>query len=904
MSTPTLAAPQLQTHIGIVKQVLSGDSIIIRGQPKGGPPPEKPLILSNITAPKLGRRATSNADETKDEPYAWEAREFLRKKLIGQEVIFTFERPQNAKREYGVVWLGKDTTSGENITESLVSEGLVTVRREGVRNISPELTRLHELEDAAKAAGKGKWSGAPASEHIRDIKWSVENPHNLVDKLAGKPVKAVIEHVRDGSTVRAFLLPDFYHITLMISGIRCPGFKLEEGKPDPSVVVPFAEEARYFVESRLLQKDIEIVLESVNNNNFVGSIIHPRGNIAEALLREGFARCVDWSMAFMKSGADKLYQAEKFAKENRLRIWEDYVPSGPQISSKEREYNATVVEIVTAEALIVKTPCGTSKKIFLSSIRPPRGPVGEDGKAATRPKDFRNLYDIPWMFEAREFLRKKLIGKQVKVVVDYIQPARQSYPEKICCTVTIGKSNVAETMISKGLATVLRNRQDSDYRSSHYNDLLAAENKAIKSLAGLHGKDKIVAHRVTDVAGDVIKAKRYLPHLQRSRNEAIVEFITSGSRLRLYLGKESCLITFLLAGINAPRGPRLAPGGTTTVEGAPYGEEALNFTKERCLQRDVQIQVISMDTKGGNFIGWLWIDGVNLSVAIVKAGLATVHPTAEHTEYYRELTTAEEAAKEAKLNIWKDYVEVEAEIEEPEEEVHTAERKVDYQKVVVTEVTEDLHFFAQNVDQGDVLEGLLSRLRQELTANPPLPGAYNPKRGEIAVAKFTEDDQWYRVKIEKVTGPNIGVFYIDYGNRETLDVTRVAAMPGSFGTDKPYATEYLLAYVTLPNDNDYKKMAVEMLQQDTVGKTLLLNIEYKVNNLAAATIVDATTKDDVARGLILDGFLLVENRREKRLAKFIADYQAAQQEAKKSHRNIWEYGDITEDDAREFGVGR
>lgn len=52
----------------------------------------------------------SSADETKDEPYAWEAREFLRKKLIGQDVIFTSEKPPNATREYGVVWLGKGET--------------------------------------------------------------------------------------------------------------------------------------------------------------------------------------------------------------------------------------------------------------------------------------------------------------------------------------------------------------------------------------------------------------------------------------------------------------------------------------------------------------------------------------------------------------------------------------------------------------------------------------------------------------------------------------------------------------------------------------------------------------------------------------------------------------------------
>lgn len=34
------------------------------------------------------------------------------------------------------------------------------------------------------------------------------------------------------------------------------------------------------------------------------------------------------------------------------------------------------------------------------------------------------------------------------------------------------------------------------------------------------------------------------------------------------------------------------------------------------------------------------------------------------------------------------------------------------------------------------------------------------------------------------------------------------------------------------------------------------------------------------------------------------DYKAAEDEAKKGRMNIWEYGDITEDDAKEFGVGR
>jgi staphylococcal nuclease domain-containing protein 1 len=261
------------------------------------------------------------------------------------------------------------------MTELMVSEGLVTVRRGEGNRQSETLQRLAELEDAAKAARKGKWSDSPSSDHVRKIVWNIENPRQYVDKFDGRPIKAVIEHVRDGSTVRAFLLIDgvYYHVTLMISGIRCPGFKLdEEGKPDTSTEVPFAEEARYFVESRLLQRDIEIVLESVNNANFVGTILYPKGNIAEALLREGFAKCVDWSMAFMKSGADKLRAAERQAKANRLRLWKDYQAPAALSNSKDKDFTGVVTEVFYGDAVSVKMANGTAKKVYFSSIKPPR----------------------------------------------------------------------------------------------------------------------------------------------------------------------------------------------------------------------------------------------------------------------------------------------------------------------------------------------------------------------------------------------------------------------------------------------------------------------------------------------------------------------------------------------------
>ncbi|KAI5729279.1 hypothetical protein M8J76_000948 [Diaphorina citri] len=60
------------------------------------------------------------------------------------------------------------------------------------------------------------------------------------------------------------------------------------------------------------------------------------------------------------------------------------------------------------------------------------------------------------------------------------------------------------------------------------------------------------------------------------------------------------------------------------------------------------------------------------------------------------------------------------------------------------------------------------------------------------------------------------------------------------------------------------------------------------------------SKTDLMKALIGSGFFLVETRRDKRLQKLVAEYESAQQDALKNRYNMWEYGDIREDDDRDF----
>lgn len=114
---------------------------------------------------------------------------------------------------------------------------------------------------------------------------------------------------------------------------------------------------------------------------------------------------------------------------------------------------------------------------------------------------------------------------------------------------------------------------------------------------------------------------------------------------------------------------------------------------------------------------------------MVEEGLASVHFSAEKSDYARQLKTAEDSAKAQRKKIWSSYVEEEkTEEQHDEKEDKVTERKVSHEKVLVTEIGTDLKFFAQHTDQGAKLESLMAKLRQDFQASPPITGAYTPKR--------------------------------------------------------------------------------------------------------------------------------------------------------------------------------
>ena len=326
-------------------------------KPRGGPPKEKIILFSNLTTGKPARRANPKdaaSLDTQDETYAWEARENLRKKIIGKEVYFEVaDDVSNAalvNRSYGTVWLGA-TAEGENLTTWSIESGNAELRNtvrnqlerlekklEGVEDASSidpndaenlkNYKSLVALEDTAKQAKVGRWSDDKAGP--RSINWTVTDAALFIDTYHGKEIKAIVEHVFNASMIRLYL-PDqenlksylllylgilsiieinvqfielylrfnqVTYITLSLTGIRAPSTR--DGRAEE-----FFDLARFNVESRMLGKDCGVLIEGMAPSGqskeplFVGTLQHPNGNISELLLKEGFAKCVDWSLGMM-----------------------------------------------------------------------------------------------------------------------------------------------------------------------------------------------------------------------------------------------------------------------------------------------------------------------------------------------------------------------------------------------------------------------------------------------------------------------------------------------------------------------------------------------------------------------------------------------------------------------------
>ncbi|CAL5373189.1 unnamed protein product [Camellia sinensis] len=962
---------------GKVKAVPSGDSLVIMGSTKAEIPPEKTITLSSLIAPRLARRGGV------DEPFAWESREYLRKLCMGKDVTFKVDYTvPSIGREFGSVFLGD-----KNVALMVVSNGWVKVREQGQQkgDASPFLAELLRLEEQAKQQGLGRWTRTPGASEasIRNLPPSAMGDPGNLDAMGllasnkGKPMQAIVEQVRDGSTLRVYLLPEFQFVQVFVAGIQAPsmgrraasetvvGTEVNSDESnvgasaEPHVFLtsaqrlaassassnevapdPFAREAKHFTEIRVLHRDVRIVLEGVDKfSNLIGSVYYPDGesakDLALELVENGLAKYVEWSATLMEEDAKrKLKSAELQAKKTRLRIWTNYIP--PATNSKaihDQNFTGKVVEVVSGDCVIVaddSVPYGSplaERRVNLSSIRCPKmGNPRRDEKPA------------PYAREAKEFLRQRLIGRQVNVSMEYsrkvsmadglsaavgsadsrvmdfgsvflVSPVKVEGDDASTPAPPTGGSqqagvNVAELVVARGFGTVIRHR-DFEERSNYYDVLLSAESRAIAGKKGIHSsKDSPVMHVADLMTASAKKTKDFLPFLQRKRLPAVVEYVLSGHRFKLLIPKETCSVAFSFSGVRCPG------------RDEPFSDEAIALMRRMIMQRDVEIEVENVD-RTGTFLGSLWESKTNMAVTLLEAGLAKLQ-TSFGTDRIPDahlLAQAEQSAKRQKLKIWENFIEG----EEVSNGSTTERKQKEELKVTVTEVLGGGKFYVQVVGDQKVTS-IQQQLASLSVQDAPVIGAFNPKKGDIVLAQFSADNSWNRAMIVNaprgaVESPKdkFEVFYIDYGNQEVVPYSQLRPVDPSVSSAPGLALLCSLAYIKVPSlEEDYGQEAAMCLSEHTLNgpKEFKAIIEERdtsggkvkgqgTGTIHMVTLIDTTAGFSINAAMLKDGLARMEKRRrwepkEKQAA--MDELEKFQAEARNQRLAMWEYGDIQSDE--------
>ena len=926
-----------------VKGVTSGDTLLLVGRAAAGPPPELQLTLSGVAAPRLAKG--SNAV---DEPFAWAARDFLRRLALGKAVSFRVDG-EAAGRSFGAAWLKTGAGEPESLALLLARAGWCRAQAPA-KGGGGDDEALRAAEADARAAGLGAHARAAAGA-TRRVQWTGCD----AAALAGTSRRALVEHVRDGSYLRCLVYggpEDAPHADMAVVGVRLAGVRCGRvpfapaggdapagaPSPPPPPAEPFALQAKHFVEARLLHREVVVrfaaAADGAAGGAPVGDVAHAASGqrVGVALLREGLAKLDERALAALGDAAlaATLRAAEAEARRDKRRLWRAY--EKPSLGGGGADdFEGHVVEVTSGDTLVVGDAAGVERRVSLSSCRAPRPGHDKSGRAGE-----------PWAAESREALRHAAVGRRVRVVVEQVRdvpvagggdggadaPTRRlvlasvrllpdARPGREPRAVPEDKQrDVAEALADLGLVRVVPPRSSED-RAARYDALAAAEQRAREKKLRLHsGRAPPPGPRVADLVGDARRARTFLPALQRAATvRATVEAVFSGSRVKLRAPAEGCAFVFGLACVRAPAAAARGRSGDAC------GDEARAFARRHLLQRVVDARVLDMD-RHGVALGTLRLlpedakrsrhapapPGAPAVAAaddafesrLLARGLGRLDARRADAGAAKAWGALEAAAQAARLGLWAH----EATAEAAAAAAAPAARAAAPWRGRAAEVVDGATLYV-HADPPAKLDAVLAAMRA--FAPPATAAAAAHRRNAVVAAQFDDGSGlgWYRARVVEVGpgGATYALRYLDFGNLEAgVPAARVAPLDAARAALPPAAVECRLAHVRAAAvDDEAGEACARALHELVWGKGLELaevpgradgpRFRVRVVDGVAEAKAGGDSRPTVNEQLVERGLARVPGASKHAADDLAVAMRALQLGARAARAGVWRYGD-------------
>ncbi|KAL6449745.1 LOW QUALITY PROTEIN: Snd1 Staphylococcal nuclease domain-containing protein 1 [Candida maltosa Xu316] len=889
----------------LVKSVLSGDSVILTpSKATQFPPPERLFTLEHVRP----------IDD-------FESKEFLRQLLIGKEIKFNVTSKVN-NREFGDI----SSPIFKSLIEYLLSQGYVKLRDNVHDSDDDHIYELKEIENAARLKQAGLWSDKQKPIEV------VPLTEDIIVKSSKTPLKVIVEKVISGDRIVGRVIVNKkqqVQTTLLLAGLKTP----RTDDPNQSQhLTKVAQQAKHFVEEKLLTTKAELTCNIIGESQSgvpIALINHPSGNnIHEKMLELGYGEIVDWQSTLVGSSTmSVLRKAEQTAKALGRGIFANTTiakkpatagAAGSKLRPGNTIENVTIAKVINADTLLIRLPHSDEEvTVQLASIR---GPKPNDTTVTTDSAKQQAL-----VATAREFVRQQVIGKQGTLYIDGHREANKDLGLEARLLVSFKYGNntdLSELIVTNGFGTVIKHNKATQHeRSMNWDKLIELEEEAKKSSKkGIYGdlnKVLTVGTRIVDASENFTKAKTFFNGFkQKGRIGGFyVEFVSSGSRVKLFNPKEGLKLTLILGGLSNSKQDTL-------------NEEGIKFLNKKFLQRFVEFEVYDTDKLGG-FIGNLYANANALAPVqqqLLEQGLIKLHEYAIHSNpAANALIKAEEDARTAKKGIWANYdpAKVEKELAENTARLESVNLEAakpkffDIEIVDVEPTTGVLSFHlldattVKNFTQfKEAFQQFHSQVPSASQSSTDLP--FNlvkpPKKNEIVSAKFSDNGKYYRAKVvnfEKFSN-KYEVKHLDFGNVDKVPLSSLRVLPEKFNTTKIpiFAHTTTLQNIKLPpsKPTDYLTDAIYALEDLVYDKKLVISALPGITTEYEGVLYDAEqsltdSSYTINKQLVKEGWGIVDTKAVKPAVKeYVNELITAQRDAKSKHSGCWEFGDVSFDE--------
>lgn len=572
-------------------------------------------------------------------------------------------------------------------------------------------------------------------------------------------------------------------------------------------------------------------------------------DVRKVLLKNGFAKLgKDSISAISTKEFMELKSIAQGALQEGKGLWkEQKVTKGETLNSKS--YSGIVSEVHSGDNITVyNKEKQVFSRIYLPNIRAPTGAQ-------------------PFAYEAKEALRRKVIGAHVRVEVEFSRKINVKKFEGdvgelkdfIFASVFDNNINIAVYLLESGLVSLQTPRVEEDV-TKYFESLRDAEAKGKKDRRGIYSNNDAKPPNFNDLSGgkgkkiDPTKCKNIFPFIKdESHITGVIDLVLNGSRFKVRFNNQHVLAIMVLEGV------RCLPN---EGEFAKASEEALQFSKLHANQRDIEIELKSVDPKG-IFHGKIYINKKDYALELLEKGLAFAMGGKFKNQKYDD---AESLARKNKLGLWRYNLNLTGIKGETEKEYKPA--SVPTKTLILSEIVSANEFYLD----------VPNAKKPEVPQNPkPVTGSIEV--GGLYAGQFSSDEQYYRARILKeVAGGKYHVQYIDYGNYETIPKASIGLLPENLKAAKSSlykASLYGISGITGEGLNilkDYLNVEVKVEfkeQSEPQGKE---EVDYRV-------ILTEKNKESVNLELLQFG--------EAECSADVAEWRKAEEKAQQLREGKW-----------------